>query len=898
MITLQTRALRYSFDEKGLVLEFTDRRTGDDHAAQGCYAFYLLPGEEGGAPIPPEAVSCGGNLLTVRFAEPKVVFTLAYLERETDIRFTILDQQPLGTSFGRFVFAAAVTDDTEGCSPFSASVRALCLKADMLELPGRCTRLGAIAFSKLGAVGVSAALIGAPREELISAMDDAVAHLTVDDIPMTPYGGQHGADAPGAHDDYVIAGAVDISNFDWLLPLREANVRQVDFHQGGMFRQADYLFRPDLFPLGAADFRRKVTDPLHACGMRAGLHTYSAMIDIHSRYVTPVPSSDLHALAVYTLAADLTEDADRLYIEGSSDPVATLQAPCVYENATCLMIDQEIVRFSSKGPDGELGKLDRGWLGTRKAPHAQGAAVRHLRIMYGLFQSEPGSALFYELAKNQAAAFNEGGFDMMYFDGLECINGCCMDPSPDESSPLSGLGQYYEALYVRETLRHCKRPPLVEYSSMHPRLWASRSRSGATEAPSAGFKHFIDLHCRNNEWYVHRRLLPSQLGWLFAYPPADYGSPIRGNWMTKIAFDDDADYIGTKALAFDSGLSYVLLTQEKMDQYPAMRRLARRLGLYSHLRGERVFSAALREKLKAYGTGFRLVETADGYAFERLERLLARPYSFRNGENACTVVNPFGAQKPVIRLVCECTEDVSAEPVRIAAFDRDAPAAAQKLLLEYPEGHPLDLSGKEALGIWVMGNGKDEYMNVRLEGMYPWGYGFGDHVIRLDFTGWRYFTLCENDNGDYGRIQFKNDIFRVDTYEHLFERYREAFRYEGIGQVRILFTGSGEDVRLGELTARPYSAPPVADPSVRVGESVLTFRCALEPGHYAEYDPETGEAFVYDIFGHAERIEAKGSVSLAPGGNTVVFGGTADGTRRVKAHFLVRGDILRDGPEQ
>ena len=893
MITLRTSALQYSFDEKGLVQEFIDLSTGICHAVPGSYAFYLLSGPEDTVTLP-DAVSACGNLITVRFSDPAVAFTLAYLERETDIRFTILEQKPADAPFDRFVFAAVQTDDTDGKSPFSATARSLCLKCNMLELPGRCEKVGSAAYSRLGAVGVSSALIGVPRDQLVAALDAAVEHISVDDIPMTPYGGQHGKDAPGSHDDYVIASRIDISSDDWLKPLKRLNVRQVDFHQGGMYRQADYLFLPELFPQGATDFRRKVTDVLHKNGMRAGLHTYSGMIDVRSRYVTPVPSEDLHALAVYTLAEDISEDADKLYIEGSSDPVATVQSPHARENVTCLMIDQEIIRFSAKGPNGELGKLDRGWLGTQKAAHAKGAPVRHLRNMYGYFQSEPGSALYYKLAKNQATTFNDGGFDMMYFDGLECIGSCCKDPDFGEDGNPSGLGWYYEALYVREVLRHCKRTPLVEYSTLHPQIWASRSRAGAFDLPYSGYKHFVDIHCRDNEQRAHRRLMTSQLGWLSVYPLAYNASSVYDNWMGKIEFDDDADYLGSKAIAFDSGLSYVFPTQEIFDKSPAMCRIGDKLGLYSRLRGEHIFSESLREKLKAFNTGFRLIKTADGYAFERIERLLARPYSFRDGENACTVVNPFGAQKPVIRILGECTEDPAGESVQIADFDRNAPACTQKLLYEYPQGQPLNIAGKEALGIWVMGNGKDEYMNVRLEGMHPWGMGFGDHVIHLDFTGWRYFSLCESDNSDYGMIQFRNDIYHVDEHEFLYQRYRESYRYDGIARVRILFTGSGEDVRLGELTAKPFCASPILNPSVRVGDSVLTFQCELKPGHYAEYDPETGDAFVYDYLGNAEKIETCGAVSLAAGENTVTFNGEADGTRRIKVHFLVKGEILRD----
>lgn len=890
MITLQTESLRYCFDEAGLVREFTNRADGVNHVVHGSYAFYLL--DDSDAVAPPASVAREGGLVVVRF--PGVRFALAVVEKPSHLRFTIVDQEPLDAPFGRFVFAAAVTDDKDGCSEFSGSARSLCLKCNMLELPGRSERIGSIAYEALGAVGVSSALIGVPRAELVRAMDEAVAHLTVDDIPMTPYGGQHGAEAPGSHSDYVIVSKVDVESDAWLKQLRRMHVRQVDFHQGGMYRQADYQFQPDLFPNGAVDFRRKISDKLHSLGMQAGLHTYSGMVSLKSCYVAPVPSKDLHALAVYTLARDLGEDDDALYIEGSSEPVAEIQGPSAHEDVTCLMIDEEIVTFHGKGPGGALTRLERGSLGTRKAVHAAGAAVRHLRNMYGYFQSEPGSALFYQLAKNQATAFNDGGFDSMYFDGLECIGDCCCDPGTVDLEKKRIARWYYEALFVREVLRHCRRTPIVEYSTIHPQLWAARSRAGAFDFPNSGYKQFWDIHCRANEADSHRRLLPSQLGWLMLYPPV-WGpkQPCR-NWLTKYPFDDDIDYLGAKAVAFDSGFSYMMPGPTQFEDCPAMARFADKLARYSRIREERRFSPALRERLKACKTGFRLVDADTNPGFERYERLLARPYSFADGENACTVVNPFGAQKPRIRIVPESSLDASGAPIPLLSFDRDRPANEQQLVYEYPEGKPLNIGKAPAMGLWVKGNGRDEHMNVRLEGMYPWGQGFCDHVIPLDFAGWRFFPLCEADNSDYASMRFRNDVFDVDKHEWLYERYRKRFSYEGIARIRFLFTGDGDGVRLGELTACPAAMTPVANPSVHTTGGTLTFHCDVVPSKYLEYDPETRKAYRFDSLGFAEEVEVSGEAVLGAGVNTVLFGGEAEGVRRLKIHFLVRGETLRD----
>ena len=893
MITLQTDYLRYGIAADGLVREFTSRADGVNHAVPGAYAFYLA--DDSGGKTPPKSVTAEGGLVVVRF--PAVRFTLAAVEKPRHIRFTIVDQAPLDAHYGRFVFAAALTDDADGGSAFSGSARSLCLKCNMLELPGRSERIGSVAYEALGAVGVSSALIGVPRANLAQALDEATAHLAIDDIPLSPYGGQHGAEAPGSHSDYVIVSKVaDVGDADWLAVVRRLNIRQIDFHQGGMYRQADYQFLPDRFPGGAADFRRKVVEPLHTLGMQAGLHTYSGMVDVKSRYVAPIPSQDLHALAVYALARDLGEDDDTLYIEGGSEAVAEVQGPHASENVTCLMIDEEIAIFQGKGPDGALTKLERGALGTRKAPHAAGAAVRHLRNMYGYFQSEPGSALFFQLAKNQATAFNDGGFDSMYFDGLECIGDCCCEPGTVDRERKRPVRWYYEALFVREVLRHCRRTPLVEYSTMHPQLWAARSRAGAFDFPNSGYKQFCDIHCRTNEADSHRRLLPSQLGWIMLYPPL-WGpkQPCR-NWITKYPFDDDVDYLGTKAVAFDSGFSYMMPAKRQLEDCPAMGRFADKLAMYSRVRERRCVSPELRERLKACGTSFRLVDADGAPGFERQERLLARPYSFAPGENSCKVANPFAAQTPRIRIVAESCAAATATQLPILSFDRDRPANEQRLLHEYPQGRPLDIGDRPALGLWVMGNGRDEYLNVRLEGMYPWGVGFGDHVVSLDFTGWRHFSLCETDNGDYVGMRFQNDIFDVDKHDCLYKRYRNPFSYEGIARIRLLFTGDGDGVRLGELTAGPASMTPIANPAVRTCDGTLTFHCDVAPSQYLEYDPEKGKAFRFDSLGFSEEVEVSGSAALAAGENTVSFTGEAEGTRRVKVHFLVRGETLRDSP--
>ncbi len=105
--TFSTKLMAYTLDEYGKVQGFTQRSTGNNIARPGSLAFYLLPGVQQN-PYPeavhPKAVKCVGNEVTVHFQQ--VRFTLLVQSFEDHLRFTIVDQQPQGVDYGRFVVGA------------------------------------------------------------------------------------------------------------------------------------------------------------------------------------------------------------------------------------------------------------------------------------------------------------------------------------------------------------------------------------------------------------------------------------------------------------------------------------------------------------------------------------------------------------------------------------------------------------------------------------------------------------------------------------------------------------------------------------------------------------------------------------------------------------------------
>ena len=90
-------------------------------------------------------------------------------------------------------------------------------------------------------------------------------------------------------------------------------------------------------------------------------------------------------------------------------------------NSVTLRIDNELITYTgvtSQPPFGFTG-CQRGAYGTQAAAHAPGAKVYHLKECFGLFVPDPETTMLSDVAASTAEAFNQCGFDMIYFDALD-----------------------------------------------------------------------------------------------------------------------------------------------------------------------------------------------------------------------------------------------------------------------------------------------------------------------------------------------------------------------------------------------------------------------------------------------------------------------------------------------
>ncbi|MDR2618338.1 MAG: hypothetical protein LBC62_05650, partial [Treponema sp.] len=158
------------------------------------------------------------------------------------------------------------------------------------------------------------------------------------------------------------------------------------------------------------------------------------------------------------------------------------------------------------------------------------------------------------------------------------------------------------------------------------------------------------------------------------------------------------------------------------------------------------------------------------------------------------------------------------------------------------------------------------------------------HIIPLDFEGWKYFTLCEPNNGDYPDIPLPGTIYK---------RWREIITYDKISRISILSYGDIKGVRLRDIKAMAVTIDAVKKPGIAIGGKELRFDCDLKPGTYVEYEAGGREATVYDLYGNGRPCGVSGETpELSAGKSNVLVLGEAEGYLRAAAHLIVKGEIV------
>ncbi|MBE6930165.1 MAG: hypothetical protein E7463_07800 [Ruminococcaceae bacterium] len=873
VITFQTRHLRYEIGPDGSNRAFTDLRTGRNRVLPGpCAAIVRDDHTE----IPAVAAVCRDHLLIVTFADGTTADILA-AEQNDYLTFTlkaVSREDFLAIAFVNITLDEQ-TDDFPGC------LVGMTLSTRMQEHPGDNTILRAEAYPHIGLFSTrqsqnpaKAAVIGSPYQALRGIQRAVLDEVPDGELPKSRRGGPYSdLAAEDARRTYTLfTESVTMDNVEEVIAaMHRFGVSQINLHHYGHYVQGDFRCEEKPFPGGVADFK-KVVDRFHEEGMLVGLQPYTFFLSPRSTYVSPVPHPDLDTIRDFTLSESIDASQTTLTVRESTEGVSAEEG-YVLVNSPYLWIDDELIRFSAAA-DGTFTIVQRGAYDTVPTPHAAGSRVRQLKEYFNIPLAKVNSELFYEIARNTARFYNESGADMFYLDAL------------DGSFVLDGEDYvWYHALdFIREMFAHLDRDPIFDccYNPQYTGSWFVRSRYGAIDTPLNAHNRCQDAHVRYNETTAVRMGITPELGWINLYP---MGADPEKAWQNEPMYASDLEYLCSKAYATDACLTF-LENFYGLGNLPCSETYARILQSYDRFRKNHMPNSAVKAWLS--GDDNAAVLKPDGLYQAR------HPYGFlERPDDGFRADNPFDPQTPAVRIeaLCAASDYDHPDAVTLCELAEDAPVTSQSFRFSTP----VDARGNRGLGVWCKGDGSGAIVCISLRNLAANKRKAGQHFIRVDFTGWRYFAFYEPQNSSLPAADWPVTDIEYKTYQDLqifYGHYRVNLDYSAIDGVDITVQGSG-NVYLRSPRLVPHVKPAWHNPTLHIGDSAITFRTSLQANTVLHFDGKTST--VTDRNGTVLETPAFSGTLTCPAGNSrVTLTHDGDDSPRARVTLSLTGERLQE----
>jgi hypothetical protein len=913
-VVLENAFVKYTVSSDGKNLGFVDRATGFDYLRRETVSACALVRRDGQEYAATSAALANGRLV-LRFGGAGVEAVLKVEPRNSWIRLSV--ESVKGAEIESLVFLnVPLTLKGKPEESFGACALSLNLITRVDQLPALQSELRAAAHRKFGLVGAKAALMGLPPGRMLTTLKEVL--LEANEMPLCKVAGPWAQEVPFNHGSYLFnfGALTEATADDWIEMARSLGFTQIDNHGGsaGFFRFGDFELNRQKWPEGWESYRRIVAR-LHGAGIGSIFHTYAFFIDKHSKYVSPIPDRRLDAFRTFTLAADVDADADTLPVNEATAGMSTLTG-FFEHNSVVLHLGDELAGFGgvSQEPPWRFTGVKRGVLGTKAGPHEKGTTARHLKECFGLFVPDPESSLFTEIAANHAEVVNRCDFDGIYLDAI------------DGSSILRGGDEcwYWADKFVMEIQKRLKKPVGMEMSAMWHHFWQYRTRWQAWDYPQRGHKRFIDLHAQAINGGL---LLPLHLGW---WNFQSFNPP-----QVEPTYPDVIECLGARLVGWDAGISLTGgVDREQLRNVPLFRRAVDTLRACEEIRRAGTLDEAAKAKLREPGSEFSLFTDADGKRrFRRSHSeahtaAIAEPWTL-----SWSVTNPFAEQVTKVRIEALMSAGSNDDPGALvlgSLAGEDAAgwkaSAARGVVVSFAapasdSGSPgvfitatnggkidrraawacyrkqfkpaLDLKQRQALGLWIEGDGSGEIIAVRLESPQHLAFGaVADRYVPVDFTGKRWFTLIETESTRWSD-------FAWDDGKGPYNVYRETIDFGAVESAAIWCQNlpPGKEVRcgIGPLKALPMLPGTLKDPAITIDGVSAVFPGELSSGSWLECNgPE-------DCIRYGSTGEALGKVSplgrlppLRPGRHQVQLS-CASGkgpSPRLKVTVFTQGEVF------
>ena len=908
-LTLANKLVRLNFDKRLRITGVIDSETGYDYVARSSTWASLKTEQRS---FRPSSFTYADGKLSVRFKPSNATATIGVQAKDRYFVFEVLSVQAEGAKELTFVNVLARPAEYVHRMPGMAAddEHALCLRCLNLEarptFGGRPAILRASCVPEHGLKGAKAALVACPTEQLRPVLKGLALN---EDVPHSKLGGPFALDAPINRVSYMFSSPTELNVDEWIDMAQTACIPFVHF--SGWYRaQGHYEPRATHFPRGMEGLKAVVAK-IQGAGLMAGMHTLTGCIQPHDPFASPKPDPRLSKDRIFTLAEDVSEDASEIPL--LEDPSGMNVVWNYSSRGNVVQIGEELVMFRGMRttPPYALTKCARGRWGSSVQAHPKGAKAGHLYVRYGAFQPDEHSTLVGEVADCIADKVNEAGFDLIYHDGAEGM--------PARSY---GAAKMRTAIYSR-----IKRPIRVEssWSGLH-HCWWFHSCVGAWDHPLWGLKRCIDDHCQRNVRYEKLSLMPSQLGWWAIFGPRPHHPAER---------PDEIEYLCAKALGYDMSMSFQTLQPASSPWNARQGEYLKTIGRYEKLRLSGYFDDTVKERLRVPREEFHLAQADDGeWQFAPTDYLERRAIATEDERRRWTVTNRYAAQRPQLRVealysaapydspdgftLAEFAEPsefhkagaargvthsltLSTDRVKVgqsSACFKATNATAERVgtwaRLAKAFAPDLNLGQCAAMGVWIHGDGKGEVINLQLRSPALYHGCYDEHIVEIDFTGWRYFELLVRERSSSGYYDYKW------PYGWAMSVCRNPLVRAHVSELNIYCNNlpPNDEITcyISPIQALPMVKTTQANPRLTIAGQSVTFPVTLASGQFIELHSPTGYTLRDERGAVLSTLTLKAPVpTLAKGENVIALACDAKTSPRprTKVSIIPTGEPIR-----
>lgn len=923
-IVLENNSFKYVISEGGENLYLIDKQSGMDCLRKDSTSFCAYIRQDDHVYYP-DLVSLHGNSLSIDFkaCNAKAEITIEAENGYIVFEITKFDGQVDAFTFLNIPLALRGMPN----EPFAVSALALTQNTHIRQLPALQTHVWATAYKRFEIPGAKVALIGVPTGKVLPIIRDVMKETP--GIPLSTAGGAWAFDNKEGYGSYLMNfGSLSGETVDqWIAWCKNWGFNQIDNHGGGFFNFGEMKIDSVRFPGGWTDFK-KVNQRLNDAGISSILHTYAYFVDKNSKYITPSVHPDLGYFKAYTLARPLGKNDTVIVVNESTADISTIIGFFI-RNSVSLRIGKELVEFTdvTKTPPYMFTGCKRGAFGTRKKAYEANEKAYHLKEVYGRFIPDPETSLFKQIARKTAEVVNEAGFNGIYLDavdGGDVLGGGenfwyypsqfifeiarnLKQPVGMEMASMTHFWWHYRSRWQAWDMpfRGYKR-----FVDIHLASIKSPNEFLAPKIKSNDFEHGV---WRGDTALINKYaplsngalMLPLTLGW--------WGNQIGESPQTETTFPDDTEYLACKMLGNDAGIAilggYDTGTLEAIPLFKSSSEIIRQ---YEELRHAGYFNDSIKALLRQPGKEFKLSQDDKGKW--NLKPTVYQKHKIAGGNKSSmqwTVNNEFDNQSVKLRIevLMSVQPYDNPENVVVAEFNNDkfsngvsakgvsgeirkeagmapeggqsgiffakstglSPEKASWINMEKTFEPVLNIEKNQGLGVWIRGDNSGALLNLRLESPKHISHGArGDHFVKIDFNGWRYFELVEIESSE-----FTNYLWPASDF-YVYDSYRHTIDFKNINKFQFWYNNlpKGRTVacEIGTVKALPLVSNTIENPSVSIAGKKIVFPVKMETGMFLEFWPPNN-CKLYGSKGELiQEVTVEGEIpELKSGANAISF---------------------------